>query len=296
MNSAFGNGFGGSDVDDIVDLVLVDEPADGLHEISGVNPGDVLAPVARLSAQADAYQGEQGVENTAALKTHYHRGAHFDLGRASNRGIVQFPLPRLGNVQAEAPTVGEVRFAAADDAAGFVEAVRVNGSGARLRPDARWAPGRGHSFTDETGGHDAGLHDLPTIAGVVSAVDAAPGKLDDRIRAIKLCAPGAVRGCILLEGLPGRLQRAAADRDDFLPRTIKHARQNGPRLPASAQDDHLHTLFPYVMQDFSVPCGPASTSPRRAVGGSSSRGRPGRLQRRPAVSGRPARPRASCRF
>ena len=67
---------------------------------------------------------------------------------------------------------------------------------------------RGHSFTDETGGHDAGLHDLPTIAGVVSAVDAAPGKLDDRIRAIKLCAPGAVRGCILLEGLPGRLHRA----------------------------------------------------------------------------------------
>lgn len=83
------------DVDDIVDLVVVDEPAGGLHEVCFVNSGDVLAPVVRLPAQADAYQGEQGVENTAALGTHHHGGAHLDLAHVSNRGIVQFPLPRL---------------------------------------------------------------------------------------------------------------------------------------------------------------------------------------------------------
>ena len=81
-----------------------------------------------------------------------------------------------------------------------------------------------------------------------------------------------------------------------LPGTMKRARQNGPQLPASAQDDHLHTFFPRVIRDFGVPCRPSSTESRQAAGGSSSRGRRERLQKRPGASGRSLRPRASCLF
>lgn len=92
-----------------------------------------------------------------------------------------------------------------------------------LQPDAGRAAGRGYRFTDETGGHDARLHNLLAVAVVVSAVDAAAGKIDDHIRPIQLGAPGAMRRCIPLDGSPRRLRCAAADRDDILPGMMKGA-------------------------------------------------------------------------
>src|SRR3954470_20124906 len=106
-----------------------------------MNPGNVLAGIARLPSQAVTHEAEQGVENTASIRTHRHRRSEFYFSGMGNNHFVERPLPGGRDADAEAPRFGHARFRAAQDAGKLVirsiETMRVNGGSAGLQPDPR---------------------------------------------------------------------------------------------------------------------------------------------------------------
>src|SRR5271165_3042419 len=62
---AIGKGIGRGEVDCSVDVVAVDEELDGAGEIERVDPGDELAAIALLAAEAEADETEQEGECAA---------------------------------------------------------------------------------------------------------------------------------------------------------------------------------------------------------------------------------------
>src|SRR5437667_10298815 len=65
---------GRSEVDGAVDLVVLDQPIDGAHEVPVMDPRDVLPAVAGLPAEAEAHEAQQQVEHAAAVGAHHDGG------------------------------------------------------------------------------------------------------------------------------------------------------------------------------------------------------------------------------
>src|SRR3954463_13486736 len=101
-----------------------------------MNPGNVLAAIARLPSQAVTHEAEQGVENAASIRTHRHRRSEFYFSGIRNNHFVERLLPGDRDVNTEAPLFGHAGFRAAQDAGKLIirsiETMRVNRGSAGL--------------------------------------------------------------------------------------------------------------------------------------------------------------------
>ena len=78
------------------------------------------------------------------------------------------------------------------------------------------------------------------FAGVVPAVDAAAGKIDDHIRAVEFLRPRTESRGVPGDGSPWSLARMAAEDDNLMAVGAKRPRQERPDLTRAAGDDDLH--------------------------------------------------------
>ena len=80
-----------------------DEKFDRIYEVRFVYPGNELVTRACLAAQAETYERAKGIEDPAAVGAHDHGASQRYAARARSIGIVEGPLPRVGNLNAETP-------------------------------------------------------------------------------------------------------------------------------------------------------------------------------------------------
>src|SRR5213075_1401196 len=83
------NGIRRGEIDDAVDLIVVDQPAHGTHEVLLVNPRHHLPSVADVSAEAETREAAEDVEGSAAMAAHHDRAAHLHLARAGRAHLVE---------------------------------------------------------------------------------------------------------------------------------------------------------------------------------------------------------------
>ena len=103
-----------------------------------------------------------------------------------------------------------------------------------------WVFRRGDGVADRARGVHAGLHDLAPVRGVIAAVHAASGEVDDHVRAVDLRPPVAARRRIPRERFPRSRPRTPAEHDDLVTLAVKGAGEDGADLAGAAGDDDLH--------------------------------------------------------
>src|SRR5262249_30448741 len=142
------------------------------------------------------------------------------LSRAWRDRLLEHTLPRRGHVDAEAPGIRRSRLQATDDARGLVigrvVAVSVDRRGAHLQPDTRWPRRRRDGIADDARAAHTRVLDHATILGRVAAVDAAPGEIDDDVRAVEIPRPGAEVPGVPGDHTPGGFLRCSAENDDVM--------------------------------------------------------------------------------
>ena len=130
-----------SQVDGAGNLFVFDQPAHSRNKILVVNPRDILATITRLAAQAKTDEAQQHIKDTVAIRTHHHGRAQENFAGMGCLGLRGCALPGFGNLDAEAPFCGRIRFVATDQAGalivGGVVAMGVDRSRARLQPSLR---------------------------------------------------------------------------------------------------------------------------------------------------------------
>src|SRR5437879_7444296 len=92
-------------------------------------------------------------KNSAAIRTHRHRGAHDYRAGARQRGAFLYTcLPGFCDVDAETPGFRSIHLITANHACELVirliKSMGVNRGGSRLQPDAGWWLCRLNSRTD----------------------------------------------------------------------------------------------------------------------------------------------------
>src|SRR2546426_5140298 len=242
-----GQGMGRAEVDGAVDLVVLDQPIDGAHEVPVMDPRHVLPAVAGLAPEAEAHEAQQQVEHAAPVGAHHDGRAQRHLARAWRRRRVERALPRRGHVDAEAPGVGRPGLGAAEDARGLVVgrvvAVRVDGGGAHLQPDARRPRGARDRFADDARAVHARLLDGASVGRRVATVHAAPGQVDDHVRALELARPRPQALRVPRGYAPGRPLRRPAEHHDLVAISVEGAGEDRADLACAAGEEDFYEEF-----------------------------------------------------
>src|SRR2546426_11821959 len=270
-----GQGMRRGEVDGAVDLVVLDQPIDGAHEVPVMSPRDVLPAVAGLAPEAEAHEAQQQVEHAAPVGAHHDGRAQRHLARAWRRRRVERALPRRAYADAEAPRVGRSGLGAAEDARGLVVgrvvAVRVDGGGAHLQPDARRPRRARDGLAEDARAVHARLLDGAPVVRRVAAVHAAPRQGDDHVRALELARPRPQALRVPPDHQPGRLLRRAAQHHDLVTVAVEGAGEDRADLARAAREEDFYGKSSSRTPRPAARASRASASRRRNSGWCSSR-------------------------
>lgn len=123
-------------------------------------------------------------ERSAGLRAHDHGGAKSDATRLRHVSFEEFFLPceRDADGKAAADFSGLVVHRA-------ILRVAIDRGGAGIQPDSRWLLAFGDRLTEDTRRIHARVENFGAIPGVVAAVHAATGQIENGIGSIELHGP-----------------------------------------------------------------------------------------------------------
>jgi hypothetical protein len=228
------------------DVVPVDQELHRADEVTVVDPRHVLCAARDRPAETEPGQPQQDVEDAPSIGAHHHGGAQRGLAGARGVGLLLFPLPGFGDVDAVGPVARDAGFGSAGDTGllvvGCVEAVGVDRGRAHLQPDAGRAGGCGDRLAHDPGGAHARVHHGLQIVGGVAAADAAAGQVHHRVAAVDRLGPGA-QGPSVPEDFT-LVRWPPAQHHDLVPGGGQRAVQDRTHLPDSPGYHDLHPVAP----------------------------------------------------
>jgi hypothetical protein len=122
--------------------------------------------------------------------------------------------------------------------------MRIDGRSACLQPDMRRPGCAGDRLAHHASRRDPRLQDFPTIRRAIPAVDAAPRKVDDHVRAVDLVLPGTQNGTIPADHAPRPTPWLSAEHGDIVAVMVEGSRQHRSNLSGAPwnHDSHGHLL------------------------------------------------------
>src|SRR5262249_8694850 len=158
--------------------------------------------------------------------------------------LVACALPRARNVNAEPPRIRRTRLRAPEEAGSFVvrrvESMRIDSRRARLQPDMRRPRRAADRFADGARRRDSRIQNFASIRGVVGAVAAAAGEVDDDVSAVDFSLPRTERRPIPLDDTPRGTLHVAAEHYDVMATAVECTRQYRSDLSRPTRNHDLH--------------------------------------------------------
>ncbi len=249
------------------EIVSFDKPFNGTTKVNLVKPGDVLPAVSHRPTESQSHQPSQHAIDRAGCVAKDHRRAEGNFASVLRANLVELAFPSLRNFDGEFV----VHFRrASDDAAGLVhrpiERMLVDCGRAGIEPDARRFDAGRNRPPEHASRFDPRIHHQGAIAGVITAVDATAGEIDQRQRSVKFCDPRTKRAAVPIDGPPqtGERLRPTREHDDVVTR-LKPSREHLAQESGAAGQNNFRFCGRHGTSLPLVACGEPSLAVRPLI-------------------------------